>query len=92
MPPTQGTTNNPALNDFIGKLEVQIINPIITLLALAAFVVFVWGVVGYIQNAANDEKRAQGQQHILWGIVGLALLFGAAAIANVLKNVAASFG
>jgi uncharacterized membrane protein len=86
--PTQGTTNNAALNTFISKAEAQILTPIITLLALAGFVVFIWGVVEYIQGADNDEKRKTGQQHILWGLIGLVIIFGADALISIIGNVA----
>jgi uncharacterized membrane protein len=86
----QTSTGIPLVDTFLGKLETQIINPAITLLALAAFVVFAWGVVEYIRNAANDEKRAQGQQHIIWGLVGLFILFSAAAIVHIISSTATS--
>ncbi len=92
MPPnTNLSTTNATLNDFIGKLDTAIVNPIITLLALAAFVLFTWGVVEYIRGSENDEKRKIGQQHMLWGIVGLTIMFGATVIVKVLGNVANSF-
>ncbi len=65
---------------FLGKVEIAIINPIITLLVLGAFVVFVWGVIEFIAGAGNDEKRLTGQKHIIWGLVGLVIIFGAKAI------------
>jgi hypothetical protein len=93
MPPT-ATTNtglaNAPLNDFLGKIESQIINPLITLLALVAFVVFIFGVVMYILNADNDEKRKQGQSAMIWGIVGLVIIFGAMGIVFVLQSVASA--
>lgn len=61
-------------------------NPIITLITLAAFVVFIWGVVEFIQGAGNEEKRKTGQQHILWGLIGLVIVFGARAIIQILAN------
>jgi uncharacterized membrane protein YidH (DUF202 family) len=88
MPPITPTTSNDTLNTFINKVEIQIITPLVTLLALAAFVLFVWGVIEYIRNAANDEKRQTGQMHILYGIIGLVLIFGATAIVAILKNFA----
>ena len=92
MPPTSSTQYGSApLNDFIGKVESQIIAPLITLLALIAFVVFIWGVVDYIRGADNDEKRATGQQHILWGFIGLVIIFGTTAIIAVLQSVANIF-
>jgi uncharacterized membrane protein YidH (DUF202 family) len=81
------TTSNSVLNGFISKIEAQIVTPLVTLLALAAFVLFVWGVIEYVRNAANDEKRKTGQQHILWGIIGLTIIFGATAIVTLLQNI-----
>lgn len=73
-------------NEFLRKVEGAIIDPIITLIALAAFVVFVWGVVDFIRGAGNDEKRAIGQQHMIWGLIGLAIIFGARAIIAILAS------
>lgn len=71
------------LNKFLGKVVVQIINPIILLLAASAFVVFVWGVFQFIAHAGDEGKRKEGKDAILWGIVGLAIIFGAYGIINV---------
>ena len=75
------------MESFIANVQREILNPIITLLALAAFILFVWGVVQFIRGSANEEERKKGQQHMLWGIVGLAIIFGAQAIVNFLKNI-----
>jgi len=69
-----------AFHEFLGKVENAIINPLITLIALAAFVIFLWGVVEFIRDSADAEKRKKGQQHIVWGLVGLVIMFGARAI------------
>jgi hypothetical protein len=71
---------------FFDKVKTNVVNPIIELLALAAFVVFVWGVIDFIWNADDAEKRATGQQHMIWGIVGLVIIFGTNAIINILKS------
>jgi len=84
------STASSSLNAFIGKVEKAIIDPLITVVALAAFILFVYGVVEFIRNADNDEKRKTGQQHILWGIVGLAILFGAKTIVSILQKIIAS--
>lgn len=60
--------------------------PLVTLVSLAAFVLFVWGVVQFIAGADNDEKRKIGQQHMIWGIIGLVIMFGANAIIAVIKQ------
>ena len=68
---------------FLGRVAVQIINPIILLLAAAALVAFLWGVFEFIRNAGDEGKRAEGKQAILWGLVGLVIIFGAYGIINV---------
>lgn len=90
MYPTAAPTNT-ALNTFINAVEQQIINPLIILVTIIALVIFFWGIVQYIQNAANDEKRKQGQQAMIWGIVGLVIIFGAIAIVNIIKNISGFF-
>lgn len=68
----------------IASLQREIINPLITLIALAAFVLFIYGVVEFIRNGDNEEKRRVGQQHMIWGVIGLVIVFGAQAIVRVL--------
>ncbi len=74
------------LNAFLGKVVTQIINPIIMLLAAGAFVYFLWGVVKFIRAAGDDTRRKEAQDGILWGIVGLVVIFGAYGIINVAAN------
>lgn len=74
------------MDTFIQSVQREIINPLITLIALAAFVVFIWGVVEFIRNGDDAEKRRVGQQHMMWGIVGLVILFGAQAIVAIIAR------
>ena len=71
------------LNQFLGKVVVQIINPIILLLAAAAFILFLWGVFEFIKGAGDEVKREEGKRAILWGIIGLVIIFGAYGIINI---------
>lgn len=71
------------LNQFLDKVVVQIVNPIILLLSAAAFVVFVWGLFQFIRKAGDEKARGEGKQAIFWGIVGLVIIFGAYGIINV---------
>lgn len=71
------------LNEFLSKVETQIINPILLLLAAAAFVVFLWGVFEFVRNAGDEGKRSEGKQAILWGLIGLTIIFGAYGIINI---------
>lgn len=70
------------LNPFLGRVVVQVINPLILLLAAGAFVLFVWGVFEFIRQAGNQTAREEGKRAILWGIIGLVIIFGAYGIIN----------
>ncbi len=72
-----------ALNAFLAKVVVQIVNPIILLLTAGAFVVFIWGTFEFIANAGDEHKREQGRSAILWGLVGFVIIFGAYGILNL---------
>jgi hypothetical protein len=76
-----------AMNAFITKIETNILNPIITLLALAAFIIFAWGVAEFILGAGDAAKRDTGKKHMIWGIVGLVIMFGAKVIVTILGNI-----
>lgn len=76
---------------FLTKVENAILTPLIEVIALAAFILFVWGVIQFIQNAGVPEKRTAGQEHIIWGLVGLAIMFGAQAIITILTNIVKGF-
>lgn len=71
------------LNGFLGKVVVEIVNPIILLLSAVAFVVFLWGVFEFIAHAGDEGKRAEGKSAIMWGLVGLVIIFGAYGIINI---------
>lgn len=73
-------------NSFLTKVEDQVLTPIISVIALAALLLFVFGVVNFIRNSADSTKRAEGQQQMIWGIVGLIILFGANAILTIIKH------
>ncbi|PIR83327.1 hypothetical protein COU19_01180 [Candidatus Kaiserbacteria bacterium CG10_big_fil_rev_8_21_14_0_10_56_12] len=70
------------LNDFLAKVVVQIINPLILLLTAGAFAVFVWGAFRLVLNAGDAAKREEGRSAIVWGIVGFVIIFGVYGILN----------
>ena len=70
---------------FMTRVQDAILTPIITLLSLAAFLLFLWGIVEFIMGAEDEEKRRTGQQHMIWGIIGLVIIFGANAIVSLIK-------
>ncbi|MHB8660718.1 MAG: hypothetical protein ACYC75_02150 [Minisyncoccota bacterium] len=72
-----------ALYAFVGRVVLEVIDPIIRLLAAAAFILFIWGVFEFIAHAGDATKREEGRKAILWGLVGLVVIFGAYGIINI---------
>lgn len=62
------------VDGVIDRLIVYVIDPIIYFLFVLATAMFIWGVFQYMFNANDPDARAQGQQHILWGVVGAAIM------------------
>ena len=71
------------LNQFLDKVVVQIINPLILLLSAAAFILFLWGVFEFIRGAGDETKRQEGRRAIMWGLIGLIIIFGVYGILNI---------
>lgn len=64
--------------DLINRIIAGILNPALTLLFAIAFIAFIYGVVTYVIGAQGDQtKLKQGKTAIVWGILGMAIMFSA---------------
>jgi hypothetical protein len=72
----------PAFSAFICKVVVAIVDPILLLLTTAAFVYFLWGVAKVVIQSSQGEEALDEKRSMLWGIVGLAIIFGVYGIVN----------
>lgn len=70
--------------ELVDNIKSQIIEPLILLLMALALATFLWGVAQFIQNADNDEGRATGRRHMIWGIIGLFIMVSAFGIINLI--------
>jgi len=75
-----------SVESFIARVDAQIINPLIVFLFALAVVYFLYGLVEFLGNAENDEKRSIGKSHMIWGVVGLTIMMGVWAILWVILN------
>jgi uncharacterized membrane protein len=80
------TTGGSSFDSLFQKITTNIVSPIIYLLMAAAIVYFIWGVFMFIKNADNSEKRKEGYQHMIWGIIGLFIMFSVRGIINVILS------
>lgn len=71
------------VDQFISRLVTVVVNPLIQLLFAAALVYFLWGVFVYLRDSDNDASRTTGRQHIIWGLVGMAIMAGVFGIMEI---------
>ncbi len=76
--------NDANIIDFIHKVNVAILNPILKLLFLVALLYFMWGVFSYVKNGDSDSDRETGRRHMIWGIFGMFIMISAYAIINII--------
>jgi hypothetical protein len=76
---------------FLQQVSGLILNPIILLLFALSFLYFVYGVFKYLSVDASDTggKREEARDAIIWGIVGMVIMFSVYGIINFILT---SFG
>lgn len=80
------TAKNPALQTFAPKIINAIVTPAVGLLFMTAGLVFIWGVFGLIVHADDPTGRKDGQNHVLWGVVGMFIMLSAYGIIRLIGN------
>src|SRR3989344_4823565 len=75
-----------SLDSFLVKVNTQIINPLIGFLFALAIAFFLYGVFSFIMNQSNEEKKTSGKQHMIWGILGIAIMLSVWGIMNIILS------
>lgn len=76
---------------FVGSGSTGIIGAfntiVIPVIFAFAFAAFVYGVVNYfLLHPGDEEKRAEGRQFVMWGVLAMALLFSVWGLVNMLLS------
>ena len=71
-----------SVGQLLAKINAFILNPVIILGFVIATVVFFYGIAKFIWSADSDTKREEGKKSILYGIVGLFIMFSVYGIIN----------
>jgi hypothetical protein len=78
-----GVTFKSWVNGIIGALK----NVVVPVILALAFCVLVWGIANYFIIHGNDEaRREEGRQFILWGFLGMLVLFSVWGLVNLLLS------
>jgi hypothetical protein len=71
---------------LIEKIKTNIVNPIIGLMFALAVVYFLWGVFQLVTKNDDTTRAEEGRMHILWGLVGMFIMFSVFGIMNLICN------
>jgi hypothetical protein len=72
--------------EIVNAVFTKIVDPVIIFGFVVAFFYFMWGIVAFIRNSDNSEKRDIGKRHMVWGIVGLLIMFSCFTILQIIVN------
>ena len=73
-------------NSTLSNINSLIVNPLIALLFALAIMYFLYGVVEFISNQENEEKKTKGKSHMIWGVVGITIMMGVWGILGIILS------
>ena len=79
-------TENSNLKCLILDFTDLIVNFLVPLIFIGVFLVFLYGVMNYIMHGGDKAKRKEGIQFMVWGIIGLTVMFSVWGLVALLKN------
>lgn len=75
-----------AFDTLLTSIAKEIISPIIYFLIALALIYFLWGVFVFVKNSDNPDKRSEGYDHMIWGIIGLFIMIAANGIISMIMS------
>lgn len=63
-----------SVDTTIRKVNKEILNPLIALMFAIAAIYFAYGVFEFIKDSEKPDARETGKQHIIWGLIGMAIM------------------
>ena len=74
---------------FLYRVNDLILNPLILLAFGLSLVYFVYGVIKFLSLEAGDKSKKEAQDAILWGMVGMGIMFS---VFGIIRFVLATVG
>lgn len=77
----------PEIGCLLIRIMVFIDSIVVPFIMAIAFIVFIWGVFQYfIAGGADEEKRKQGRDFVMWGLIGFVIIISLWGLVNLLMN------
>ena len=75
-----------SIAQFLANINKFILNPVIVLGFVVATIIFFYGIAKFIWKADEDTAREEGKKSIMYGIIGLVIMFSVYGIVNFVLN------
>jgi hypothetical protein len=76
--------NGTGLSNLICQVS-ELINSVIPVLVLLGLAYFIWGIVQYV-IADGEEAKKKGKDHMIYGIIGFAVIVGVWGLVNIVTT------
>ncbi len=63
-----------------------VLNAVIGVLFVLVTLWFIWGVLQYVMAAGEEAKIKTGKDHMIWGIIGMAVMAGAWGLVAIINT------
>ena len=73
-----------SVSTLMSKISTIILNPLILLMFGVALVVMIYGIIEFLSNSDNEESKEKGKQHMLWGLIGMAIMISVFGIMHLI--------
>jgi len=75
-----------SVNSLINTINKVVVNPIIYFLFTLGTILFLYGIVRFFLNPANEDVKKESKNHMLWGLVGMLIMISVFGIMNLIVN------
>jgi uncharacterized membrane protein len=76
--------NSVSFDLLLTRVNSEIVSPLLWVLFGLATIYFLYGVFEFVKNAGSEEGRRTGGQHIMWGLIGMFIMFSVKGIINLI--------
>ena len=76
----------PVVSEILGRLQSEVLQPVMTVVFAAGFFLFIWGLVKFLWNVEDGSGQIEGKSHIVWGVVGMFVMVSIWSIIALLDN------
>ncbi|MGB8815703.1 MAG: hypothetical protein WCC74_00480 [Minisyncoccia bacterium] len=76
--------NLPSFDTLLTNINKEILTPLLWLIFALATLYFLYGVFEFVKNSNSEEGRSTGGRHIMWGLIGMFIMFSVKGIINLI--------